>query len=210
MISLLPPQSTVTERALESAAARIETVPHPLDILWNPWSCPVKILSWLAWALSVDDWNPAWPERVQRQVIAAALKVHRYKGTPGAVRLALEVLDFNDVRVTEWFGQAPPGKPYTFSIDMVAEHIIRAVDWHGLKTAIWNAKNLRSHLSVISLIRTHKSPVPVLATALMTGHIGTVYPAIIREHTVRGPLHFGAGLQVAISQTIYPRSKTSG
>ncbi len=211
-ISLLPPNATATERSLAVATARIGAVPHPLDTLWNPHACPEKILSWLAWALSVDDWNPDWPEKVQRQVIAAALKVHRYKGTPGAVRLAVEAMDYEDFRVTEWFEQNPPGAPYTFSVDVdVIERGVEKDDWDSLRIAIWNAKNLRSHLSSVTATLKQNSPVPVIAAVLTTGMHTTIYPAIAREQTVKGNIYFGLCAYAALTTTVYPiftRTKT--
>jgi phage tail P2-like protein len=86
--SLLPPSSTALERAADLAAAtRIE--PLPAHRLWNPWTCPPQALPALAWGLSVDEWDDAWPEQVQRQVCADSLQVHARKGTVESIRRAL-------------------------------------------------------------------------------------------------------------------------
>ena len=203
--SLLPPNATTTERSLAQATARIGTVPHALDTLWDPHSCPAPILSWLAWALSVDDWDPAWPERVQRQVIAAALKVHRYKGTAGAVRLAVQAMDYEDFRVTEWFEKTPPGRPHTFSVNVdIVKRGAEKDDWHSLRTTINNAKNLRSHLDGLTATLRQNTPVPVIATALTSGMHTTIYPALAREQTTRGTVYLGMGAYMAATTTVFP------
>jgi P2-related tail formation protein len=51
--SLLPPNVSGLERALEQASARVGDIPVPIDPLWNPATCPARLLPWLAWALSV-------------------------------------------------------------------------------------------------------------------------------------------------------------
>ena len=115
--SLLPPNATKLERGLEAATARIGDVPLPLRPLWNPATCPIEILPWLAWSLSIDFWDPDWTEEVKRAQVAGAIAFHRRKGTRGAVR---EVIDTYGVGITigEWFEQDPPAAPYTFQIDL--------------------------------------------------------------------------------------------
>lgn len=92
--SLLPPNATATERALEGAlAARLQALqPKVLATLWNPATCPASALPWLAWQLSVDDWDEDWSESVKRAVIAASIDIHRRKGTVAAVRQAIAAL----------------------------------------------------------------------------------------------------------------------
>ncbi|MGS4945207.1 phage tail protein I, partial [Meridianimarinicoccus sp. RP-17] len=70
-LSLLPPNATPVERGFEAAGARITALPVPVRDTWNPATCPATLLPWLAWALSVDNWDPTWTEGQQRAVIAA-------------------------------------------------------------------------------------------------------------------------------------------
>ncbi|MDO5631140.1 MAG: phage tail protein I [Paracoccus sp. (in: a-proteobacteria)] len=99
MTSLLPPNSTATERAAEAVTDR--PVPVPVADLWSADRCPAAHLPWLAWALSVDDWDPDWPEDTQRAVIAASVEVHRCKGTVWAMRRALAVAGLGDATIQE-------------------------------------------------------------------------------------------------------------
>jgi phage tail P2-like protein len=142
---LLPPNAAPQERALSLATGRDIAV--PVKELWSPQTCPAGILPWLAWALSVDEWDPAWPEQTQRNTIAASIEQHRRKGTIGALRQALQRLGY-EVEIDEQTGAA-----YTFALRLklnagdsaggavAGDAFQRAVDI-ALKT-----KNVRSELS---------------------------------------------------------------
>ncbi|MCC5807244.1 MAG: phage tail protein I [Opitutales bacterium] len=84
------PRPVRGEHALDLAAARTGAVPVPVGSLWDPWTCPAHLLPWLAWALRVDQWEPEWSTATKRSRIAAAIAAHRRKGTPWAVKRALE------------------------------------------------------------------------------------------------------------------------
>lgn len=99
--SLLPHNATPQEVALELTTARVGAVDVPIRDLWNPDTCPTAHLPWLAWALSVDSWEAAWPEEVKRQALRRSVAVHRRKGTPAAVREALEAVGYRDARILE-------------------------------------------------------------------------------------------------------------
>ena len=103
--SLLPPNATAAEVAIEAAAARVGAVPVPIRDSWNPATCPAALLPWLGWAFSVDDWDPQWSEERQRAVVAAAVEVHRRKGTRGAVLAALAAAGWPSAEVFEGWGR---------------------------------------------------------------------------------------------------------
>lgn len=109
MSDLLPPNATTQERALSLAVDR--AVPVPVRDLWSPWTCPVGILPWLAWALSVDEWDAGASEDRKRQIIAESVEQHRVKGTPYALKRALQQLGY-EVEVDEKTGTA-----YTFGLN---------------------------------------------------------------------------------------------
>jgi phage tail P2-like protein len=98
---LLPPSATAAERALAEAVARVAAVPVPVGEMWSPADCPSASLPWLAWALSVDEWDSGWSDAVQREAIAASVDLHRKKGTLWAVRRALTAAGYADARVVE-------------------------------------------------------------------------------------------------------------
>lgn len=102
--TLLPPNAAALERALEAATARIGAVPVPVDRTWDPETCPAALLPWLAWALSVDEWDGDWTEERQRDAIAASIAIHRRKGTIWAMRRALQVAGLGDASLIERYG----------------------------------------------------------------------------------------------------------
>ena len=75
-----------------------------LHSLWHPMLCPVSLLPWLAWSVSVDEWDESWSEALKRQVIRDAFEVHKYKGTPYALQKALDSLNIK-TEVKEWWQQ---------------------------------------------------------------------------------------------------------
>ena len=85
--SLLPPNATPLELALEQAAALYGDAGRdvPVADVWRPATCPPALLPWLAWALSVRGWDAAWPVDVQRQAVAGAWRGHRRAGTHAGV-----------------------------------------------------------------------------------------------------------------------------
>ena len=115
MSSLLPPNASPVERAIESVTARMAEVPVPLRALWNPDTCPAPLLPWLAWALSIDAWKAYWPESVKRQRLRAAFEIQRRKGTAESVRKVVQAFG-GAVQLREWFQRDPPGPPHTFEM----------------------------------------------------------------------------------------------
>ena len=89
MNSLLPPGSTPLERRLAQTCSGISDLQVPLRDLWNPATCPISFLPYLAWAFSVDRWDEGWTESVKRQVVKDAFYIHQCRAAGGgAVRLS--------------------------------------------------------------------------------------------------------------------------
>ena len=113
--SLLPPNATDLELALEAVAAdRLAAIDVRIARTARSSDCPAELLPWLAHAFSVDVWDDAWPEARKRAVIAGSISVHRRKGTVPALIEALELVFGAGVLVEEWweFG----GEPGTFRL----------------------------------------------------------------------------------------------
>lgn len=101
--SLLPPNATRDEIAMaEVLGEQIAQIPVPIADLWNVDRCPVAMLPWLAWALSVDEWDADWPEQRKRDVIRGSIDWHRRKGTPAAMREVLEAMGYPGARIREY------------------------------------------------------------------------------------------------------------
>ncbi|MBB4797583.1 phage tail P2-like protein [Brevundimonas bullata] len=113
--SLLPPNATRLERAIEVLTQRIDAIPVPLRDLISVEACPDVFLPWLAFTRSVDAWNPAWSPSVKRNLIAASIEVHRRKGSAKSVRDVIAAFG-GQIALREWFDHQPPRDPYTFDL----------------------------------------------------------------------------------------------
>lgn len=101
MSSLLPSNATQLEQDLELVTLRGTAMPVVMADLWNPDTCPENLLNYLAWSLSIDEWDEAWPEMIKRDICRFAIEVHRYKGTVYAARIALEKSGLGDAVMHE-------------------------------------------------------------------------------------------------------------
>ena len=148
--SILPPNATAVERAIDRAsAAALARIPVYL-IRWvkNPDSCPLALLPWLAWEYQVDTWNIDWSEQKKRDAIKRAYYIHCHRGTVAAVRRALVDSPFG-TDIVEWFNQTPKGDPYTFRLNVYQNDLpVTEFDQQDLKLAVLRARNLRSWFSV--------------------------------------------------------------
>jgi len=177
-MTLVPPNSTALERAADlTASVRISGIKVPIRHLWDPDKCPVLLLPWLAWAVSVDEWNPEWSETQKRQVIKRSPAVHRQKGTRGAVESALEALGFT-VEIIEWWEKDPKGTPGTFdlAIQVPAGYAVDAATYDEVERLADRAKNKSSHLGAIVLTPAGLAQAPVFSSAITSGIVTTVYP----------------------------------
>lgn len=150
MSDLLPLNATDQERAISEATGR--DVPVVVRETWNPDTCPLALLPWLAWAFNVDTWDASWTEAQKRGVIKNSVAVHKKKGTIGALRAAMDGLGY-DVTVTEWFQKTPAGDPYTFRVGLNVEQVgIQSNAALGKIVDVANSvKNLRSYLEGVDI-----------------------------------------------------------
>lgn len=113
--SLLPPASTDLEKALEQVAHGLSDVPTPIRSVWSPDDCPIGLLPWLAWGLSLDNWSSDWSEGIKRERVRKAISIARQKGTAASVRAVVASFG-GSVAIREWWQTMPIGDPYTFSL----------------------------------------------------------------------------------------------
>lgn len=156
--SILPANLADLERDLDAALSRIELVEIPIAVLWNPWACPLDVLPYLAWAVSVDQWRSDWPEQTKRRVVAESIGLHRLKGTRQAVEKSMRAVG-SDAVLKEWFEVYPPRPRGTFSLE-ISSNFKSPEEYEELIGAVVSSKNTRSHLE---FIRSHG----VLASALL-------------------------------------------
>jgi phage tail protein, P2 protein I family len=113
--SILPPNATTLELAIERATKRLDTIFTDLRVLWSPDDCPEALLPWLAWTLSLDSWAPDWPLYIKRARVRRAIEIARGKGTAASVRAVVESFG-GAVAMREWWQEGGSGEPYTFEL----------------------------------------------------------------------------------------------
>ena len=86
--SLLPPNRTELELAMEAASDRRPEL--PIRKLWSAEDCPAALLPYLAWALSVEEWDSDWPQSLKRLAVSRAFRVHKLKGTVAGLKLVMD------------------------------------------------------------------------------------------------------------------------
>lgn len=168
--SLLPPNATRFERALEAIAARIVGVDAPADID-DPMTCPAWILPWLAWGLSVDTWDADWTERDKREAVASSIALHRIKGTRLSVESVLRRFD-QLARVVEWHETLPRGTPHTFEIILPID--VDGALPGGMRTTAAFAEAIIREISRVKPLREHFRLVQQLSSAGSIGVAGAV------------------------------------
>lgn len=184
MKTILPYNSTQLEIDVERIHTYIESLPVDLILdVWNADTCPEKFLPWLAWALSVDEWETSWSEQKKREVIRESVYIHRHKGTRAAVKRALKLANAEDVELIEWFDEGGSGVPKTFWLTIPEHHAVLVVDGQKRLLAFVNsAKPISVHLQAIILayaeIQLNEGYFSMPSTVRYDDH----HPFFIKEH----------------------------
>ena len=160
-LDLLPPNATAQERAMSLTISRISDIPESaanmpvlaqstaadaIRDLWDIEKCPSSLLPWMAWALSVSQWNSSWTDTQKRAVLTAAVNVHMTKGTVGAVNAIANAFGIG-ASIQEWQHMTPPGSPYTFNLVIASNSFAQGV-LNTLLALINDAKPARALMSV--------------------------------------------------------------
>ena len=185
--SLLPSGSTPLERAATEAMAEAVALKVPLRDLWSPDRCPLPLLPYLAWALSVDRWDQNWSEKTKRAVIKASFFVHKRKGTINAIRRVVEPLGYI-IELIEWWQTAPRGTPGTFALKVgVLDTGITEEMYQELERLIDDAKPVTRHLTGLAISLESQGLLNV-AVSVYEGDEIDVYPPVMRDIEVSGTL----------------------
>jgi len=183
MTSLLPSNSTLLERALE--VTNTGDTATMLRTLYNPSTCPEHLLPQLAWAWSVDRWDPRWSEAVKRNAIRAAFFIHARKGTIGALRRVVEPLGYL-IEVVEWWQTLPQGEPATFALKVgVLDTGITEEMYQELTRLIDDARPVSRHMTGLA-ISLEASGVIGYGAYVDQGEVLDVYPPAPRDIEVTG------------------------
>lgn len=153
--SLLPPNASRLERAVESAIVRAAEIDDPVDTLNRPATIAANLLPFMAWQFSVDRWNSDWSEARKRQAVGTAIVDHRRKGTPAALDTLLGDHDPR-LRIVEWFEQSPRRAPHTFEVQLPLDATGGQRSTAAFATAvaadIAHVKPARSHYVLLQML----------------------------------------------------------
>ena len=129
----------VTESSIENTLilSRIDTIPE-------------ELIDTLAWQFHVDTYDLGMSVDQKRRLVKNAIKDHKYKGTPWAVKSVLETL-LNYAKVEDWWDYQ--GKPYHFRVNGSSGPLVSEDQVEKLVNAINQAKNVRSWLDGITFYR---------------------------------------------------------
>jgi len=135
-----------------------------LRTLVDPDRCPLDLLPYLAWAVSIDTWDSGWPESIKRARVRAAITIQRRKGTAASVRAV--VASFGGaVAVREWWQMEPRGAPHTFGLVVSLDGIVRpeatAAYADAVIAEVGRAKPVRSSFTFSQAIATAGAVGPV-------------------------------------------------
>lgn len=150
----------------------------------------------------LEGWLFAANEQEKRELIKQAIELHKYKGTPWAVRRVLEILSLPGT-ISEWFEYG--GKAYFFKVEI--KLINQGMDenlFNNLVDLIHEYKNVRSKLEALIVWIINQSAIPVIGSALYGGEITTVLPFQVLEVQQTKPIYFGTGQWSLEITSIYP------
>ena len=156
--SLLPPplRRDLNLRALETGAARLSALDLSPLLVYDLDRVPESLLPHLAEQFNVlgdAGWDVATTEAKRRALVQAAISLHKLKGTPYAVRRALDLIGVVAL-ITEWWERVPKGTPHTFTVavslkDQPVDSVtVDAVRLEKIQRAVAFWKPVRSHFSM--------------------------------------------------------------
>ncbi|WP_414165200.1 phage tail protein I [Superficieibacter sp. BNK-5] len=124
----------------------------------------------------LEGWLFASDEQEKRELIKQAIELHKYKGTPWAVRRVLEILSLPGT-IAEWFEYG--GKAYFFKIEIeLIDRGLNESEFNALVALIHEYKNVRSKLEAVIIWLINQSQLPIIGCATQGGEVITVLPPI--------------------------------
>ncbi|EFN7494632.1 phage tail protein I [Escherichia coli] len=172
-LSLLPPSASDFMRCVERGATRLSALPVSLNQLWDPDTCPVALLPYLAWALSVDRWDRDWTEETKRQVIRDAWAIHRHKGTISAIRRVVEPFGYV-INVTEWWETGDPRGTFRLDIGVLDVGITEEM-YTEMERLIADARPVSRHLTGLNIMQEIQG-YQYTGGIVYDGDVITIYP----------------------------------
>jgi phage tail P2-like protein len=124
---------------------------------------PAEALPYLAWQFHVEGYDLAQTDEEKRSLIKKSFELHRYKGTPWAVKQAIKSVGYTDAEIIEGLPTVKYDGAYTYSgsedymggvrwalfrviLDIGESKSLTKTDIEGLVALVNEYKNARSHL----------------------------------------------------------------
>lgn len=163
MNQLLPANATDLERKLAEARQSESHLEKRLNVLINIDSVPDQFLNYLAIQHSVDYWRDDWSPSLKRSVLKQSFARHKIKGTPAAIKKALEPFGYMPTLV-EWWQTNPQGRPGTFylELDLTGKALSEEV-YKEVNRLVEENKPASRHLSNLQIT---SNPILTIRTAI--------------------------------------------
>jgi phage tail P2-like protein len=122
-----------------------------------------------------EGWIQATTDLERRALIRTAIEKHRFKGTPGSIRIALAALSMEPI-ITEWFNYDPVGDPFHFKVEVITSgREVDAALSDLIEYLIFEYKNVRSVLDSLTFITGVTSPIPIYNMGYIATETVAVY-----------------------------------
>ena len=154
----LLPSSLASSQVVQDVAAACDV---PLGAVTKRMSAPLiysrideldeATVDELAWQFHVDFYDDDLTLENKRALVKSAIKDHKYKGTPWAVKSVIKSIR-GDVKLEDWYQYG--GKAYYFRVNGFSGALVPGDDLTKLVKAINSVKNVRSWLEGVSFDRS--------------------------------------------------------
>ena len=203
---LVPPLARdARSQALAQLAARLSDLDLSPLLVYLVDAVPPSALPLLGEQFHVmgyEGWDLAESAPARRRLIKRAIELHRYKGTPWAIKQALATLGFTGVALQERL----PGTHWAeFEVEVdVTNRPVSAVTYTQIEQVINAYKPVRCHLRRLTLRLTTPCTAHVGA-ATLSGETITLYPHQLTQLDAFPPrLYSGIGLHSWETIAVYP------
>ena len=150
MNSLLPPNASELERKITQVGKAAFDLPT-IRVVKDIDDVPAQFLPFIAWQRSVDYWDKNWQDSLKRKVIKESRELHRLKGTPAAIKKALEPFGY-EVTLIEWFKAVPNLVPGTFNLELnVIGKSLNAETYSEINRLVSESKAASRHLANLTV-----------------------------------------------------------
>jgi len=170
---------------------------------------PVSVLPHLAEQFHItgdEGWLLAASDADRRTLIKNSIELHRYKGTPYAIKKVLETFNLEG-RLQEWWQY--DGEPYHFLVDILVTdgREINVVDVStSLRNMILEYKNTRSQLDTITLTAVQPTGTINISAGSVCGIFATTsaYPEPTFQPPARVNLVAGSLIGITVTTPSFP------